>query len=104
MTTKKVKLNSDRNSHQNLKKISKSNFNFLGNQRKTMRQLIFNLQFQLKKQNKNNTNKCAKQCTNTDLLRFTDFGLVMPEKELLVKSKLERMQFTNKKQKFRLKN
>ena len=31
--------------------------------------------------------------------RFTDFDLLMHEKELLVKRKLERLKFTNEKQK-----
>ena len=68
--------------------------------RKTTRSLIFNLRFQLKKQNKSNINKYSKQCTNKKRCNNS----FKNEKELLVKRKLERLKLTNEKQKGRLRN
>ena len=53
--------------------INTSSSNFQGSQKKKKRQSIFNLQFQLKKQNKLNLNKYAKQCTNTKAIYFFVF-------------------------------
>ena len=55
-----------------IKKLIK--LNFQGNQRKATRLSIFNLRFQLKKQNKSNVNKYSKQCTN--IQQFPDSDLL----------------------------
>ena len=94
MTTKKSKTTL-RQKTTSKTEINKYNFNFQGNQKKTMRQSIFHLRFQLKKQNNSSVNKYTEQYKIQK--RFTDFYLLMHRKELVVKGKFERLKFTNRK-------
>ena len=69
-----------------------------------MRQSIFNLSSAQKTKVPQNINILNNEYRTTNILnnvqvqkRFTDFDLLMHEKEFLVKGKLERSKFTNEK-------